>query len=79
MLDDYASRHITNYEGDYITTRRTWIENGICEFLISLKLWATNNFHHGFKLGSKLLVSLLLLASGVTNGIRVDPCTIRME
>ena len=41
--------------GEFVTTRPTWIESKICELLIRLKSWATNNFHHGFKLDSKLL------------------------
>ena len=39
----------------FIINSLTWIENGICELLISLKLWATDNFWHDFKLDSKLL------------------------
>lgn len=32
-----------------VTTRPIWIENWICEVLISSKLWTTYNFHDGFK------------------------------
>jgi len=41
------------------------VENGIWELLVSLKSWATNNFHHGFKLDSKLLGHSVALGFGV--------------
>ena len=48
-----------------VTTRPTWIKSIICELLISLKSWVTNNFHHGFKLGSKLLGQSVAWGFGV--------------
>ena len=46
---------------EFVTTRHTLIESRICESLISLKSWAINKFHHGFKLDSKLLGQAITL------------------
>ena len=50
---------------EFVTTRLTLTESRICESLISLKSWTTNNFYYGFKLDLKLLGQPVALGFGV--------------